>query len=325
MEIFNDFYMPLIVQAYTEKSDAFQKFSGGALNLTSAVGVGDFIKNSVWNNLGASRRVDRYAANDDVATTDLSQSLEVAVKVAGGFGPFGYEPTQLTWLKNPTEEAARVIAESYSSAILLDQINTAILALVSGIGNQSGLVSDTSASAGSENGISYKNIVRTNGKLGDHSQSIVAYVMNGICENNLRLTNYDNANALFTATAPNGTVNVVGGVLDKPVIVVDAPALTVATTGYNILGLQNMAVEVMYDPATSYTNIETKNGKERIAATIQTDYDFTIKLKNLSWDETNGGASPDDTDIGTGANWTLIGDKKLAAGVLTVVNQEDPA
>ena len=46
------------------------------------------LKKRFWNNLAsAQRRVDRYAANGDVAATSISQGELVSVKVAGGFGP----------------------------------------------------------------------------------------------------------------------------------------------------------------------------------------------------------------------------------------------
>jgi hypothetical protein len=324
MKVFNEFYMPLIIEEYAQMTEVFNASSGGAFNLLSETHVGDFLKNSFYDNLGATRRVDRYAANGAQASTAITQSEDVAVKVAGGFGPFLWEPSQLTWLKKPDGEAGQVVAQSYASALLIDQINTSIAALVAGIGNVAGLTNDVSATAGAAGGIAYGTIVSTNGLLGDRSQSVNAYVMNGVCENNLRVLNHQNGESLFNGLGPNGSVNVVAGVLDKPIIVTDAPALTVSTTDYHVLGLKQGACEVMHDPSTVITNIESTNGKERIETTMQTDYDFSLKLKGFAWDETNGGKSPDDTDLATGSNWDLNTDAKLAAGVLTTVNQTAP-
>lgn len=320
MQVFNEYLMPLIIEEYTQMAAAFTQNSGGALSLMSSTHVGDYLERSFYDNLGGTRRVDRYAANGAQGGTAITQSKDVAVKIAGGFGPFNWEPSQLTWLQKPTAEGSQVVAQSFATALMLDQINTTVASLVAGIGNVAGLVNDVSVTAG----ISYAEIVRSNGLLGDHSTAVQAYVMNGICENNLRVLNHKNGESLFNGQGANGSVNIVAGVLDKPIIVTDAPALTVSTTDYHILGLQQGAATVMHDPSTIISNLEMNNGNDRITASMQMDYDFSLDLKGFSWDQTNGGKSPDDTDLATGTNWDLNTDAKLAAGVMTTVNQTAP-
>ena len=50
----------------------FNAASNGSIILTSVRNEGDFAKEAFWNNLAsAQRRVDRYAANGDVAATSI--------------------------------------------------------------------------------------------------------------------------------------------------------------------------------------------------------------------------------------------------------------
>ena len=61
----------------------------------------------------AQRRVDRYSANGTVAPTDLTQLKNSGVKVAGGFGPIRFEPSQMTWLSKPTAEGIEVASRNF--------------------------------------------------------------------------------------------------------------------------------------------------------------------------------------------------------------------
>ena len=67
--------------------------------------------------------------------------------------------------------------------------------------------------------------------------------------------------------------------------------------------------------------IDTKNGKERIETTLQVDYTFGVGLKGYGWDEANGGKSPSNADLATGANWIKVSTNiKDTAGVLTIAD-----
>ena len=312
MQVFNEYVMPVLVDTIAQKIEKFNAASGGSIVLTTEGLVGDFAQRSFWAGLqSAQRRVDRYGANGAVASINLQQRKDSSVKVAGGFGPVSYEPAQMTWLQKPTAEGIEVISSEMADAILADQLNTAIAALVAAISNQAEAVNDVSASAG----VSYEAMNGAHAKFGDASGNLVASVMTGTTSHRLIGLNLANAESLFEA----GNINVIN-ILGKRIVVTDAPALYEAGTPNKdkILSLTSGAA-VVFDGGDIVTNIQTSNGKDRIETTMQSDYTFSVSLKGYGWDETNGGKSPSDAALATGTNWNKSMDSiKSTAGVITI-------
>ncbi|WP_417786753.1 major capsid protein [Stutzerimonas xanthomarina] len=317
MKVFNEYLKNTTIETLAQDVEKFNAASAGAIRLTTQGIDGDFLQESFWAGLhGAQRRVDRYAANADQAATALAQKQYDAVKVAGGFGPILWEPSQLAWIQKSPEEALEVISRNLSEAIVADQLNTVIAALVAAISNQAAAVNDVSATAG----VTYAAINAAHAKFGDASARLVAQVMNGTTFHNLIGQNLSNAQQLFRA----GDVTIVD-ILGKAVIVTDAPSLytdAVATPAapakQRVLSLADGAGMVM-DGSELVTNIETSNGKGRIETTFQADYAFGVALKGFTWDTTNGGKSPSDAELGTGSNWDLVANSvKASAGVITI-------
>lgn len=316
MQVFNQYIMPATIETLAQMVEKFNAASAGAIRLTTQGFDGDFFQESFFAAIhSAQRRVDRYASNAAASATDLSQLEHSAVKVAGGFGPIRYEPAQMTWLNKPTAEGIEVASRNFAEAMLADQLNTAILALVAAIENQAEATNDVS-SASPDPSVTYKAINAAHAKFGDHSSSLVAQVMTGAMFHELIGQNLDNNARLFTA----GNVNVVD-ILGRAVIVTDAPALYEAAspTSFNkVLSLAEGAATV-FDGGDVISNIETTNGKQRIETTMQVDYTFGLSLKGYTWDKANGGKSPTDAEIGTGSNWDKVATSiKHTAGVITV-------
>ena len=309
MQVFNEYIMPATIETLDQMVERFNAASAGAIRLTTDGFDGDFFQESFFAAIhSAQRRVDRYAANDPASPTDLTQLKHSSVKIAGGFGPIRYEPSQMTWLQKPTAEGIEVASRNFAEAMLQDQLNTAIAALCAAIGAQNTATNDVSASAL----VTYNAINDAHAKFGDHSGSLVAQVMSGSMFHKLIGQNLTNQARLFTA--PN--VNVVD-ILGRPVIVTDAPALS-ATSKDRVLSLVDGGA-VVSDGGDVISNIETSNGKERIETTMQVDYTFGLALKGYSWNESIGGKSPDDTDLTTGSNWVKVASSiKHTAGVLTI-------
>jgi hypothetical protein len=312
MQVFDKYYQPAIIETLAYMVDKFNGASAGAIRLTTEGFEGDFIQNSFYSALhSAQRRVDRYASNGSVSATSLAQVKDSGVKIAGGFGPILFEPSQLGWLQKPTSEAIATISQNFAEAMLKDQLYSAIAALVAAIANQPTATNDVSATAG----ISYGAINDAHAKFGDHSGNIVANVMTGSVYHKLIGLNLMNAQNLFQMN----NVTVVD-ILGKSVIVTDAPALYVTGTPNKqyVLGLVDSAAMV-YDGGDIVTNIETSNGKERIETTFQADYTFGLALKGYTWDTANGGKSPTDAEIATGSNWVkTASDIKHTAGVVAI-------
>lgn len=316
MQVFNDYIMPATIVSVDQMIEKFNAASAGSLVLTSAGFTGDYMRESFFASLAAAqRRVDRYTANGAQAATDLTEIQGSKVKVAGGFGPVAYEPSQLTWLRRPTQQGVAAAATSFAELLLQDQLNTAIACLVAALENNAAVTEDVSASAG----MTYGAVNSAHAKFGDASAQIVADVMTGSVAHKLIGDNLTNGERLFVA----GNVNVID-ILGKAVIVTDAPALYEAGTPNKskVLGLTTSA-GVVGGSSDIISNIETTNGKNRIETTFQADYSFTVGLKGYGWDETNGGKSPSDAELATGSNWDKVAEfDKMTAGVIAVADAD---
>lgn len=318
MKVFNEFFMPATIETLAQMIDKFNGASGGSIRLTTEGFTGDFLQTSFYNALGsARRRVDRYATNDAVTPVDLSQTQHNSVKVAGGFGPVRYEPSQMTWLEKPTAEGIEVASRAFAEYLMQDQLNTAIAALVAAIGNQGAA---TTVDVSGTGPITYAAVNNSHALFGDHSTQLVAQVMDGATYHGFISQNLANSQHLFQA----GTVRVVD-ILGKPSIVTDAPALfsaavvsPAAPAKRRVLSLVAGAATVM-DSRDIISNIETSNGNQRIETTLQLDYTFGLGLHGYTWDEANGGKSPSDAALATGTNWDLNASSiKHTAGTLTI-------
>lgn len=312
MQVFNEYVMPATIESLAQMVEKFNAASNGAIRLTTQGFDGDFLQESFFAAIhSAQRRVDRYAAQGAASATDLTQLKASGVKIAGGFGPIRFEPSQLTWLNKPTAEGIEVASRNFAEALMADQLNTAIAALCAAIANQAAATNDVSATLG----LSYTALNDAHAKFGDASGSLVASVMNGTAYHKLIGLNLTNAQNLFQSS----NVLVVN-ILGKPVVVTDAPALYVSGTPnkLRVLSLAEGAATV-YDGGDVVSNIQTTNGQTRIETTMQVDYTFGLALKGYTWDEANGGKSPTDAEIATGTNWDKVATSiKATAGVITI-------
>lgn len=312
MQVFNEYIMPATIETLGQMVDKFNAASGGSISLTTRGFDGDFLQESFFAAIhSAQRRVDRYAAIGAATPTDLTQLKHSSVKVAGGFGPIRFEPSQLTWLNKPTTEGIEVASRNFAEALMADQLNSAIAALVAAISNQAAATNDVSATAG----VNYGTMNDAHAKFGDRSGDLIAQVMTGQVYHRLIGANLTNTPQLFQAQ----NVRVVD-ILGKLVVVTDAPALYQAGTPnkQKVLSLAAGAA-VVFDGSDVISNIETTNGQTRIQTTMQVDYTFGLGLKGYAWDEVNGGKSPTDAELATGSNWDKVAiDIKHTAGVITI-------
>ena len=315
MQVFNDYIMKATIETLDQYLEAFNAASRGAIVLSPDGFTGDFLQESFFQTLAAAqRRVDRYAANGAAPITDLAELKNSSVKVAGGFGPVRYEPSQMTWLERPTAQGVEVASRAFAEILLKDQLNTAIAALVAAITAQSAAVNDVSATMG----ISQAALNNTHAKFGDASQNLVTQVMQGTTYHKLIGQALTNSEQLFHA----GNVRVID-ILGKVSVVTDAPALMQAgvdpTPNKEIILSLVQGAALVHDGRDLISNVQTSNGKERIETTLQVDYTFGVGLKGYTWDQTAGGKSPTDAELATGTNWDKTATSiKHTAGVALI-------
>lgn len=316
MKVYNDDIVGTTIELLGQKTDQFNAASGGAIVLSTASWRGDFSRESFFNQIAsAKRRVDRYAAIASQAATALTQGEHVGVKVAGGFGPVLFEPAQMTWLNEDPASAIRAISEGFSDALLADQLNTAVGAAVAAVSGQDALVNDVSTTAG----LSLNVLNNSHAKFGDQSQLLITDIMTGAAYHTLVDKALTNANQLFVA----GNVMVVD-VLGKRYVISDIPALYEDGTPNKTKVLSVVANGIIVDNASDIiSNIDTRNGNTRIQTTWQADYSFGLKLKGYSWDVTNGGKSPLDTELFTATNWDkAVAENKHTLGTLAIADAD---
>lgn len=316
MQVYNDEIVGTTIELLGQKTDLFNANSGGAIVLSSAGFRGDFSRESFFNQIAsAMRRVDRYATNNAQAATALTQGELVGVKVAGGFGPVIFEPSQMTYLEEDPAAAIRAISEGFSDALLADQLNTAIAAGVAAVSGNTALVTDVSATAG----LSQALLNNSHAKFGDQSQLLVTDVMTGAAYHKLIGEAITNSGQLFQA----GNVTVVS-ILGKRIIVTDSPSLYLAGEPNKSYVLSLAASGIIVDNTSDIlANMSTSNGKQRIETTWQADYTFGLKLKGYSWDMVNGGKSPTNAEIATASNWDkAVAENKHTLGTLAIADAD---
>jgi len=313
MQVFNEYIMPATIETLGQMIDKFNAASNGSIRLSTTSFEGDFMQESFFSAIHtAQRRVDRYSSNTSVSAVDLTEVKHNSVKIAGGFGPIRFEPSQMTWLQRPTAQGVEVASRNFAEALLADQLNTAIAALVAAINNQG---SNTTIDVSASSPVSYTGLNSAHAKFGDRSGTIVANVMNGATYHKFVEQNISNNGQLFQA----GNVQVID-ILGKAVVVTDSPALyeSGTTNKVKVLGLTDSAA-IVQDAGDIQSNIDTDNGKKRIETTLQMDYTFGLGLKGYAWDTANGGKSPSDAALATGSNWDkVVSDIKHTAGVMLV-------
>ena len=318
MQVYNEQIRLRTIELLGQSTDKFNAASGGAIVLELGKFSGNYSRASFYSSLaGAQRRVVRTDANSSQGATALAESEVVGVKVAGGFGPVIFEPSQLTWLASSPEEAINAIAAGFADALLADQLNTIVGCGVAAVENQAALVNDVSALTGGAGALTQTALNGSHAKFGDMSGQLVADVMTGAAYHKLLEKGLQNGERLFESS--NVTVQ---SILGKLFVVSDIPALTETGTPNKTKVLSLCDRGLIVDGASDIvTNLETTNGNRRIDTTWQADYSFGTKVKGYAWDMTNGGASPEDEDLFTGGNWDLaVASTKHTAGTLCVAD-----
>ena len=300
------------IELLAENMQVFNGQSRNALVLTADSWMGGLSKESFYSQIvGAQRRVDRNAVNADVAAIALSEKEKVKVKVAGGYGPIIFEPSQLTWLESSPAEAIDAIAAAFADALLADQVHTAVGVAVAALGNNSAANVDVSTGTGGAGALTQAVLNKSHALFGDASSTLLVDVMSGAAYHKLIEKGLANGEQLFSAADV-----MVQSIQGKTFVVADVPALT---DGDKTKVLSIAANGVVCDNANKITTVmETKGGKERIETTWQADYEFGLGLKGYTW---AGGTSPLDAELMTGANWAQSASSiKNTAGTLAIAD-----
>lgn len=317
MQVYDEQIRLRTIELLGQDLQKFNAASAGTIVLDMASWMGNYTRESFYNSLAsAQRRVDRNAAQATATETALAEKEMVGVKVAGGFGPVVFEPSQLTWLSSSPQEAINVIAQGFADALLADQLNTVVGCAVAAIENIAALINDVSAGTAGAGALTQSVINGSHAKFGDMSGMLRADIMTGAAYHKLIEKGLANGERLFESS--NVTVQ---SILGKTMVVSDIPALLEAGTPNKTKVLSLVAGALIVDNSSDIiTNLDTSNGQTRIETTWQADYSFGVKLKGYAW-QTSAGSSPNDAALFTGANWSnVMTSVKHTAGTLAVAD-----
>lgn len=309
MHIFNQWTQKVATETVDQKVKIFNEASGGTLILGNEQTIGDYVEEASYKIIGSLVSRRNAYGDDSVNDNNISQLKDVSVKVDGRVGPVIWTSEQFHRLGKSEQEAGLIIGEQAAEAMIQDYLNVAFMALKSAITEHSQLVHD-----GSAENISLSALNKGAAKFGDRSQSIKAWLMHGTVYHDLIGEAINNQNRLFNI----GNINVHEDGLGRRYIFTDSPALATTSgddTLYHTLGLTPGAIQVQTGPLHSVTVDIT--GNENLKKRWQGEFSYMLGLKGFAWKVQTGGKSPNDTNLGTGANWEkIVSSHKDTAGVM---------
>ena len=300
-------------EAVAQNVNVFNGASNGAIRLVSVPMKGHYEKTSFWKDVSGlvSRRdITSVAAAADLAMT---QDEQIAVKLNRKIGPVGQ--TLDTWRKlglNASEMSYQ-FGKLVGDRVTQEWVNLSISAASAAIGAVAALVHTISANGT----ITHGELIKGNAKLGDASGRIRAYVMHS-------KPFFDLLGQAMTDKIINVADMVIfqGNVatFGKPVIVTDVPGLKVTGTPdlYHTLALVEDAIVVNESEQREILS-DVVLGTENIIMRAQGEYAYSLKLKGVKWDVTNGGVNPLDAAVTTGSNWDkVVTDNKDMLGIKVI-------
>lgn len=294
-----------VVEALTQAS-AYFNTAGGAIALSSVSRRGDYAKESFFKNISSlitrrdttsvSAASDLYLAMDEIISVKLNRKIGPVAQTRDAFRKIAMD-------SSPEAFSFR-LGSMIGKGMQVEMLNTGLRAARAGLANQSSVLytvpsTGTMTTAGLVSGLA---------KFGDASNRISAWVMHSKVWFDLigyQIGGSANGDVVSGIVVQAG----VPQTLNRPVIVTDSDALTVAGgsgsgayTDYFTLGLTPFGI-VVENTEQEEVVLQDVTGLEQLSVRLQGEYAYNQGLKGFKWDIANGGANPLDTALGTGSNW----------------------
>lgn len=308
-KVYNEYVHAGLVETLTQNSNAFNAASRGAIVLTSVNRLGDYAYESFFANTASlvSRRItEGTGSTSTVSDLALAQNEHISVKINRKIGPVANTLDSFKKIQTgPYNENALNFAIGVQSAkaMQVDQVNSAVRALRAGLYDKS----DAKFDVPSSGTLKTTSLVSGLSKRGDASDAVVLWVMHSKAYFDLvqyQITPTNNGDLIANAAVVDGSPVTLG----RPVLIIDSPALVVATGGtssvdeYYTLGLTMNACRVEDSEETTIVS-EFVTGAENLIVRYQGEFAYNLGIKGLKWDTSGGGKNPTDASVGTGANW----------------------
>ena len=298
-----------IVETLEQNVEAFNASSNGTITLSSRAIENDFADESFIKALTAAQLVQHrdYLGTGAVTPEKLVEDTVNSVKLSRRYGPF--ETTYDAWNRSnrSVETFSLAIGKQLGVGIQADMLNTAIVGATAAISTITSMVIDNSAAV-----FDYKNIVDGLAAYGDKAGRVAMLVMHS----NTYFSVVDKGLSMNALENVGGATIRQGGAysLGLPVLVTDSPALDNGDGTYNVLGLTDMAINCIESDETIMKAQDVLLG-ENLKRVIQGEGSYNLGIKGFKFDNTK--SNPDDTVLGTAANWSyMFTDPKSSAGFL---------
>lgn len=296
-----------------QEANAFGAASQGAIQIVPQRLIGDYEKESFFKVVSGlvTRRDTTSVAT--AADTALSQGEIVNVKVARKIGPVAQTMDAFRKIGKGNEEISFILGQQMGKAVALDYLNTALSAAVPAVAQ----VYDVDVSGGAPGTITHTDMVSALAKFGDASGNVVCWVMHSkVYFDLMKQAIADKIYEVAGVTIYSATV----ASLNRPCLVTDSPALTMAGPKYHTLGLVNGALVIKESEGRDIVS-QIVTGLENLVVRLQGEYAFNLGIKGFTWDTAAGGANPTAGAIATATNWDKVAtDDKSTAGVRLKTN-----
>lgn len=313
MKIYESQFQSGLTETLTQNTEAFNAASNGSIVLRSSDVKGNYEQAAFFKTI--SSLISRQDITSDSALTPvkMSEDENVSVKLhRKSATDLTFKAAKLAGIS--FDEMIFAHGQQFAKAMVVEQLNSALLAARIALANQAGVTNDVTGAATTS--ITYSNLLATLGKFGDASDKVVAWVMHSQQYFDLA-QNAVSANVTNIADGVIRRVDVAG--LGRPILITDSDSL-IATAdtpdSYFVLGLQAGAIDVNQSEAVN-TVIDNVTGLEQLVVRSQSEYAYNLGVRGFKWDMANGGANPSSGTLGTASNWDKVAtDNKDLAGVV---------
>lgn len=315
-KVYQEQFQSGLIETTQQVSDAFNAASQGCIVMSQVSRKGDYSQAAFFKN--TSGLVTRRDLTSVSGVTDLAvqQDELVSVKINRKIGPVAQTLDAFKKIQAQAgpEQMDFLLGTQVAKDMQVDQLNAGIRACRAALNNQS----DVKYTVPSSGTITTLSLVDALAKFGDAANRVGLWVMHSkvffnLVKEQIVANIYGVAGAAVASATPI--------TLNRPVLVVDSPALAVtsgspAVTDYFTLGLVPGAINVEDSETTTIVRDEV-TGLEQLVIRLQGEFAYNVGVKGFKWDIANGGANPNDTALGTGTNWdAAMSSYKDFAGVI---------
>ena len=303
-QVFNEFAYISKTQVETQKTDLFNEKSKGCISMFPAPFTGDYYREASFKRIANLLTVEDAYADEQTKTANLEQLQEISVKQISSTPAVRVDKHTYDWIQQKPENAAAAYGQQLAVASVKLKLNSAIDALVTCIGKETGAVLDKSGTtANAANIIDLQMVIDGAQLFGDRQGDLKIIVCHSDAWTAYRKRNLDRWDQLFKYE----TVNVREDISDRIFIVTDSDALTFtqnSLTKYNTLLLKPGAAAIMEDPTLYRTNIDDTNDRTLIKTTIKSQLGWAVHVLNHSYVGTN--KSPTSTELRAATSWAKV-------------------